>query len=43
MIPIKKLYNKFQNSIAPFIELTRGYTLPTSIAPWFVAIDVGSV
>ena len=43
MIPIKKLYNKFQNSIAPFIELTRGYTLPTSIAPWFVAAAFASV
>lgn len=38
-----ELYQDFKNSINPFMELTRGYTLPTSIAPWFVAAAAASV
>ena len=40
---IKKFYGNFQNGMAPFMELTRGYSLPTSIAPWFVAAAYASV
>ncbi len=43
MFSPKKAYANFQNSIAPFMELTRGYSLPTSIAPWFVAASYASV
>ena len=41
--PLKKAYDNFQNSIAPFMELTRAYSLPTSMAPWFVAAAYASV
>ena len=37
-----KIYGDFKNSIKPFMELTRGYTLPTSIAPWFAAAAAAS-
>ncbi len=40
---IKKAYGNFQTAIAPFIELTRGYSLLTSMAPWFVAAAYASV
>ena len=33
----------YQDKINKFIELTRGYTLPTSMAPWFVAAAAASV
>lgn len=39
----KNAYADFQNKIAPFIELTRAYSLPTSMAPWFVAAAYASV
>jgi len=43
MYSIKKAYNNLQNSIAPFIELTRAYSLLTSMAPWFIAAAYASV
>lgn len=41
--PFKKLYKNFQNKTALFIELTRGYSLLTSMAPWFIAAAYASV
>jgi len=40
---LKEFYNNFQIKKAQFIELTRGYTLLTSAAPWFVAAAAASV
>ena len=40
---IKEFLSNFQNKKADFIELTRGYTLLTSAAPWFVAAACASV
>ena len=36
-------YGNFKNYIKPFMELTRGYSLPISIAPWFIAAAAASV
>ncbi len=39
----REAYKNFQENINQFIELTRGYTLLTSMAPWFVAAAAASV
>lgn len=40
---LKEFLNSFQTLKLQFIELTRGYTLLTSAAPWFVAAAAASV
>ena len=40
---LKEFLNNFQTLKLQFIELTRGYTLLTSAAPWFVAAAAASV
>lgn len=40
---LKEFYQNFQNKKVQFIELTRGYTLLTSAAPWFIAAAAASV
>ncbi len=40
---LKEIYQNFKMHESHFIELTRGYTLLTSAAPWFVAAACASV
>lgn len=40
---LKDFYQNFQTKKTQFIELTRGYSLLTSAAPWFVAAACASV